>query len=67
LSSTQDIQWLVTSHHPLLIHLAGPERLLIFSKEEEETRVISGDQHPLLADLHPENNLSDLFMAGILS
>ena len=67
LVATYDIQWLVTSHHPLLIHLAGPERLLIFSKDGEEARVIPGNQHPLMLDLRPEDNLSELFMAGILS
>jgi len=67
LIETPNIQWLITTHHPLLIHLAGWDHLLIFAKDEKEAHVIPGTQHPLLADLRPEDNLSELFMAGVFS
>ena len=64
---TPAVQWLVTSQHPLLVRLAGPQRLLIFSREEGEAQVLPGSQHPLLRDLEPGADLAVLFLAHILS
>lgn len=65
MEETPEMQWLVTSHHPLLVRLAGPERLLIFSRDKEGVRVVSGDRHPLLANLDPRSDLADLLLARI--
>ncbi|MCS7351935.1 MAG: AAA family ATPase [Anaerolineae bacterium] len=67
MEETPSIQWLATSHHALLVRLAGPERLLVFHREGEEVRVTPGDQHPLLRDMKPDADLAALFLARILS
>jgi predicted ATPase len=66
LSSVYESQVLMASHSPILLGLAKKEELLCFSRTEEGTRIVPGDQHRVLQEWKGEVNLSDLFAAGVL-
>jgi hypothetical protein len=67
LSSAYDQQILCTSHSPLFISLAEPKSLLCFTRDENgETRIVRGDEHPILSNWKRETDLGTLFAAGVL-
>jgi predicted ATPase len=66
LSSLYDGQLLMASHSPILLGLAKKEQLLCFSSTVEGTKIVPGDEHPVLQEWKGEVNLSDLFAAGVL-
>ncbi len=67
LSSVYDAQVLMATHSPMLIGLAKPSEVLCFTKDEVgATQIVSGDQHPRLADWHGEVDLGTLFASGVL-
>lgn len=66
LSSIYDGQVLVTSHSPIVLGLPKPEEILCFQMTEAGTKIIRGDEHPLLQEWRSNANLSDLFAAGVL-
>ncbi len=67
LSSVYDSQILMATHSPVILSVAKPEHVLCFGKTEKgATDIVSGDQHPELADWRGEVNLGTLFASGVL-
>jgi predicted ATPase len=66
LSSIYYGQVILTTHAPLLVRLSKPENLLCFSKNEDGTQVIRGNDHPLLQSWQSKVEIGDLFAAGVL-
>jgi len=67
LSSVYDAQIMLATHSPVILSGAKPEEVLCFAKTEEgATDIVSGDQHPELADWRGEVNLGTLFASGVL-
>jgi len=66
LSSVYEGQVLVTSHSPIVLSLARPDQLLCFQKSEDGTKIIPGNEHPMLREWKAGLNVSDLFAAGVL-
>lgn len=68
LESVYDGQVMVATHSPVLVGLISPPQLLLFSKlPNGETDIITGDEHPKLAQWKQETSLARLYAAGILS
>ena len=67
LSSVYDAQVLMATHSPVILSGAKATDVLCFWKTEEgATVIVSGDQHPELADWKGEVNLGTLFASGVL-
>jgi predicted ATPase len=66
LSSVYEAQVLMATHSPILVSLANPEQLLCFTRGEEGTSIVRGNDHPVLRDWKKDVSLSDLFAAGVL-
>jgi hypothetical protein len=66
LSSVYGGQVLVATHSPILLSLARPDELLCFAKTAEGSKIVRGDEHPVLKEWKGEVNISDLFAAGVL-
>jgi len=67
LSSVYDAQILMATHSPVILSAAKPEDVLCFAKTHEgATDIVSGDNHPELADWRGEVNLGTLFASGVL-
>ncbi|MCX8063007.1 MAG: ATP-binding protein [Anaerolineales bacterium] len=67
LSSVYESQIFLATHSPLLLALAKPKDLLIFSKKTEKgATIMRGDDHPALKEWKVGNNIDLLFAAGIL-
>lgn len=66
LSSVYDGQVLVTSHSPIVLGLSKPDEILCFQMTDAGTKIVRGDEHPLLQEWRSSANLSDLFAAGVL-
>jgi predicted ATPase len=66
LSSVYDGQVLVTSHSPIVLGLSKPDEILCFQMTDAGTKIVRGDEHPLLQEWRSSVNLSDLFAAGVL-
>ena len=66
LSSVYNGQVFITTHAPLLVGLSKSKDLLCFSKTDQGTEIVRGDQHPLLTSWQSKLELSDLFAAGVL-
>jgi predicted ATPase len=66
LSSIYDGQVLVTSHSPIVLGLSKPDEILCFQMTDAVTKIVRGDEHPLLQEWRSSVNLSDLFAAGVL-
>lgn len=67
LSSVYRGQVFLATHSPLLLALAKPADLLIFSKKTEKgARIMRGDDHPALVNWKIEKNIDLLFAAGVL-
>ena len=64
LSSVYDGQVLVATHSPLFVNLAKPEQILCFVQTKERTRILSGDQHPLLQNWQGVPSLGEFYAAG---
>jgi predicted ATPase len=66
LSSVYDAQVLVASHSPILLNMASPEQILVFSKAPDGVKIVRGSDHPALADWQKEVSLGTLAASGIL-
>jgi predicted ATPase len=67
LSSIYDGQIFIATHSPILLQLAKPNDILCFKLTEDgTTKIIKGDEHPVLKEWRKEVNLGDLFASGIL-
>ncbi len=66
LSSVYEGQVLVATHSPILLSLAKPDELLCFAKTSEGSKIVRGNEHPVLKEWKGEVNISDLFAAGVL-
>jgi len=67
LRSVYNGQVFLATHSPLVLALAQPEELLIFSKTEGgATCIVNGPQHPVLREWQREISLETLFAAGVL-
>lgn len=67
LSSVYSAQVLVATHSPVILSLVEPRQVLCFAKDDEgSTDIVSGAEHPRLADWQREVPLGDLFAAGVL-
>ncbi len=67
LSSGYDAQILLATHSPVILGIANLKDVLCFAKTEEGiTDIVSGDEHPLLADWQGDSNLSMLYASGVL-
>lgn len=67
LSSAYGGQVLCATHSPVMVALAEPEELLVFSQSPDgATEVVRGDRHPLLRDWKAGTDLGTLFAAGVL-
>jgi len=67
LSSVYDAQILLATHSPVILGIADLKDVLCFAKTQEGiTDIVSGDNHPLLADWQGESNLSTLYASGVL-
>jgi hypothetical protein len=66
LSSIYDGQVLVTSHSPIVLGLSKPDEILCFQMTDSGTKIVRGDEHPLLQEWRSNANLSDFFAAGVL-
>jgi predicted ATPase len=68
LSSVYAAQVLLASHSPVILSMLEPQHLLCFGKTPEGiTDVVSGSQHPKLAEWQGSPNLYLLFASGVLS
>ncbi|MBE7504075.1 MAG: AAA family ATPase [Verrucomicrobiales bacterium] len=68
LSSVYEGQVLVATHSPVLVGLIEPRQLLCFSRTTEgATDILTGDQHPKLAEWRNDLPLARMYAAGILS
>lgn len=66
LSSVYGGQIFLATHSPLLLGLAQPNQLLIFSKTEAgAAAVVRGSDHPLLTGWQHDLSLGSLFAAGV--
>jgi predicted ATPase len=66
LSSVYNAQVLVATHSPVLLSMARPEQILCFSKTQEGTTIIRGDEHPALKEWQGEVSLGTMIASGIL-
>ncbi len=67
LSSVYDAQILLATHSPVILGIANLRDVLCFAKTEEGiTDIVSGEEHPLLADWQGDSNLSMLYASGVL-
>ena len=66
LSSAYDAQVLVTTHSPVLLACTEPKELLCFSKQDGETQVIRGDEHPHLRHWQSAADVDLLFAPEVL-
>lgn len=66
LSTIPDAQVLVATHSPLVVQQVGKSALLCFSLGPDGTRIVHGDDHPLLKDWDGTPDLATVFAAGIL-
>jgi predicted ATPase len=66
LSSVYDAQVLVASHSPILLNMASPDQILVFSKTAEGAKIVRGSDHPALQDWRKEVSLGTLAASGIL-
>jgi hypothetical protein len=67
LSSTGDCQILCATHSPVFLSLAVPKQILCFARTDEgATDIVSGEQHPRLAQWKRETDLGTIFAAGLL-
>jgi predicted ATPase len=67
LRSVYDGQVFLATHSPLVLALAQPEDLLIFSKTEGgATQIVNGPEHPVLREWQRDISLETLFAAGVL-
>jgi len=67
LSSVYDAQVLMATHSPVILSVAKPADVLCFAKTDDgATDIVSGDEHPALADWRGEVNLGTLFASGVL-
>ncbi len=67
LSSLYSGQVLVTTHSPVLLSLADPDRVLCFARTESgATDIVRGSAHPELVDWYGDPNLGVLFAGGVL-
>jgi predicted ATPase len=68
LSNVYNAQVLLATHSPVVLSNVAPEQVLCFAKSEAGAAdIVSGDQHPNLADWQREVSLGTLFAAGVLS
>lgn len=67
LSSVYDAQILLATHSPLVVSLVEPKSVLCFSRDEAgATTILSGTEHPRLAEWTRESDLGTLFASGVL-
>ncbi len=66
LSSIPKTQVLTATHSPFVIQHTGYKPLLCFSRENGETRIIPGPEHPLLKDWDGTPDLATIFASGAL-
>lgn len=67
LQSVYDGQVLVATHSPLVVGLAEPKDVLVFSRDEKSgTSITIGSEHPGLRDWRGEVSLGTLFAGGVL-
>jgi predicted ATPase len=67
LSSVRDAQVLIATHSPVMLSLADPDQVLCFGRDESgATAIVSGSQHPNVAERSGEVDLGALFAAGLL-
>ncbi|MEQ1507353.1 MAG: AAA family ATPase [Myxococcota bacterium] len=59
-------QILVASHSPVLVGICEPNELLCFSRKKDETRVVRGEDHPVLSKRDPTFDPGLYFAAGVL-
>ena len=67
LSNTGDCQILCATHSPVFLSLAVPKQILCFARTDDgATDIVSGDQHPRLAQWKRDTDLGTIFAAGLL-
>jgi predicted ATPase len=66
LSTIPDGQMLLATHSPFVIQQVGCKPLLCFSRENEETIILPGTDHPILKDWDGTPDLATIFAAGVL-
>jgi predicted ATPase len=66
LSSIYDAQVFVATHSPILLNMASPDQILVFSKTPEGAQIVRGSQHPALQNWQKEVSLGTLAASGIL-
>lgn len=67
LSSVYGAQILLATHSPAILSMAGVDKVLCFTKSADgATRIIPGNEHPVLQHWKGEANLGSLFAAGVL-
>lgn len=67
LSSVYDGQILMATHSPVILSTAKSRDVLCFAKTTDgATDIVTGDQHPELADWRGEVDLGTLFASGVL-
>jgi predicted ATPase len=66
LQSVYNGQVLISTHSPMLLNLVEPEDLLIFTRENGETHITPGDEHPFLSNWKRDVSLSTLIASGVL-
>lgn len=67
LQSAWEGQVLVATHSPIVVSLAKPKDILIFSADSQRgTQILRGDEHPYLRNWHREVGLGTIFASGVL-
>lgn len=66
LSSVYDAQILVATHSPVILSIVDRAQVLCFAKQDGATDIVTGDQHPALAEWQGETSLGVLFASGVL-
>lgn len=60
-------QVFMATHSPLILALAKPEDLLVFTKYTDgQSKIVNGPSHPMLREWQQETPLETLFAAGVL-
>ena len=66
LSAIPGAQMLVATHSPLVVQQVGGDSLLIFTRDEVGTHIISGKHHPELLEWDGSPDLATIFASGVL-
>ncbi len=66
LSTIPGSQMLIATHSPLVVQQIDKKTLLIFTRDQKGTHIVSGEVHPELKDWRGYPDLATVFASGVL-